>query len=67
MKDNAMKKIMLILTAVAVLSGCSYDELPPKTDDITTYYVLPKGTMPSPDEEKVVKDAQKEYKDAIKK
>ena len=66
MKDNAMKKIMLILTA-AVLSGCSYDELPPKTDDITTYYVLPKGTTPSPEEEKAVKDAQKEYKDAIKK
>ena len=62
-----MKKIFAIFVGVAVLSGCAYDELPPKTDDITTSYVLPKGVKPSQDELDFVAAAKAEYEASIKK
>ena len=62
-----MKKTVLILTAAAVLTGCAYDELPPKTDDITTSYVLPKGEEPSAEEKQIAAEAVAEYQEAMKK
>jgi len=62
-----MKKIMIILAVMAILAGCSYNELPPKTDDITTSYVLPKGEIPTASERKVAADAKAEYENALKK
>ena len=61
-----MKRIIYILSAAALLAGCSYDELPPKTDDITTSYVLPKGVKPSADEEAFVAAAKAEYENSIR-
>lgn len=58
---------MLLTVAFAALSGCSYDELPPKTDDITTSYVLPKGTIPSAEEKAAVAAAKEEYEQFLKK
>ena len=52
---------------MAILTGCAYDELPPKTDDITTSYVLPKGEVPTAAERAVAAAAKAEYEDAIKK
>ena len=52
---------------MAILTGCAYDELPPKTDDITTSYVLPKGEAPTAAERGVAAAAKAEYADAIKK
>ena len=49
------------------MSGCSYNELPPKTDDITTSYVLPKGVKPSQAELDFVNAAKAEYEASIKK
>ena len=49
-----MKKSILILSFTAILTGCAYNELPPKTDDITNEYVLPKGELPSAAEKAVV-------------
>ena len=48
------------------LCGCSYNELPTKTDDITTSYVLPKGELPSADEKAVANAAKQEYESALK-
>ena len=62
-----MKKIFAIFVGVAVLSGCAYNELPPKTDDITTNYVLPKGVKPTPDERAFVEAVRAEYNASIKK
>jgi hypothetical protein len=62
-----MKKIFAIFVGVAVLSGCAYNELPPKTDDITTSYVLPKGVKPSQTELDFVNAAKAEYEASIKK
>ena len=62
-----MKKIIIILSVMAILTGCAYDELPPKTDDITTSYVLPKGEAPTAAERGVAAAAKAEYEDAIKK
>ena len=62
-----MKRIIYILSSAALLAGCSYDELPPKTDDITTSYVLPKGEEPSDEEKAFVAAAIAEYEASIKK
>lgn len=62
-----MKRIIVIFAAIAVLSSCSYDELPPKTDDITTDYVLPKGELPTAAEKAEVAAAKAEYEESIKK
>ena len=62
-----MKRFFAIFAFAAVLAGCSYDELPPKTDDITTSYVLPKGVKPTQEEQSIVNAAKAEYEAAIKK
>lgn len=62
-----MKRIFVIFVGLAVLSGCAYNELPPKTDDITTSYVLPKGVKPSQEELDFVAAAKAEYNASIKK
>lgn len=62
-----MKRIMFILAVMLVSGACSYSELPPKTDDITTSYVLPKGELPSAEEKAAVAAAKAEYEASIKK
>lgn len=54
----------VFIAAAIMLCGCSYDELPPKTDDATTDYILPKGTMPSAEETEYVKAIRAEYNEA---
>ncbi len=61
MKDKTMKRIIAVAVASAALCGCSYNELPPKTDDITTTYVLPKGVKPTKAELDAVAAANAEY------
>jgi hypothetical protein len=65
MKD--MNKIILLTLILSFLCGCSYNELPPKTDDITTSYVLPKGVKPTQEELDAVSAAKAEYEASIKK
>ena len=48
------------------MCGCSYNELPPKTDDITNEYVLPKGVKPTQSEMDAVTAAKAEYESSIK-
>lgn len=54
-----------LLAAAALLCSCSYNELPPKTDDATTDYILPAGTLPSADELATVRALKEEYENAI--
>lgn len=56
-----MNKIILLTLVLSFLFGCSYNELPPKTDDITTNYVLPKGEFPTSQEKSQVSAAKQEY------
>ena len=65
MKD--MNKIILLTLTLSFLCGCSYNELPPKTDDITTSYVLPKGVKPTQSEMDAVAAVKAEYEASIKK
>ena len=62
LKTNDMKKTIILLLAAA----SSYDELPPKTDDATTDYILPRGVQPTQEETDSVKAARAEYQEAIK-
>ena len=62
-----MKKILMILSTIAILTGCAYDELPPMTDDITTNYVLPIGEEPTAEEMESVLASIAEYEESIKK
>ncbi len=62
---KATIKIVYLCTAIVVASllagGCSYNELPPKTDDATTTYTLPKGVIPTADESAEAKAIREEY------
>ena len=62
-----MKRIIIIFAVISALSACSYNELPPKTDDITTSYVLPKGELPTAAENNEVAAVKAEYEESIKK
>lgn len=62
-----MKRIIIIFAVISALSACSYNELPPKTDDITTSYVLPKGELPTAAEKNEVAAVKAEYEESIKK
>lgn len=53
---------LLILAAAAY--GCSYNELPPKTDDVTTDYVLPQGEIPTAEEYAEVEAIRTEYRNS---
>lgn len=62
-----MKTGILTLTicSATLLTGCSYNELPPKTDDATTDYILPKGTVPTAEETAAVAALREEYRTSI--
>ena len=59
------KTAILIIASASVLCGCSYNELPPKTDDATTDYILPAGTIPTTEETAIVSALREEYENAI--
>ncbi len=62
------KNIITILAAVIVgttLSGCSYNELPPKTSDASKSYIKPKGEIPTAAERDEVKAIKAEYEAAV--
>ena len=59
------RKIMRIFLAVSVLSGCSYEETPPMTDDASTQYVLPQGEVPTPEEVAQVQAIKQAYEESI--
>ncbi len=50
------------MAILGLASGCSYNELPPKTDDATTTYTLPNGEIPTAEEKAVQTEARNEYK-----
>lgn len=52
---------------LAVLASCSYSELPPKTDDATTTYVLPKGEVPTAAESTLANEIKNEYNEFLNK
>lgn len=63
-------KILLFLTIVFTIisiSSCSYAELPPKTDDVSYSFVLPKGERPSSEELKTLYEIRNEYNNSTKK
>ena len=62
------RNIFAILVAAIVgttLSGCSYNELPPKTSDASKSYIKPKGEIPTAAERDEVKAIKAEYEAAI--
>ena len=70
MKAMKIKKTLTILSAFALIlmvNSCDYNELPPKTDDLSKDYVLPKGERPTAEETKQVHKIREEYNNSIKK
>lgn len=64
-KTTAIQTILVFGIAAILLGGCSYNELPPKTDDATTDYILPSGTVPTAEETAAVQALREEYENAV--
>ena len=64
-KTTAIQTILVLGIAAILLCGCSYNELPPKTDDATTDYILPSGTVPTAEETAAVQALREEYENAV--
>lgn len=65
---KAMNKFAYLCSAAAALllfSGCSYNELPPKTGDAADVYVLPAGELPTAEERAVMQTAKDEYEEYL--
>lgn len=50
----------------SLLGSCTYNELPPKTENASTNYILPKGEIPTEAEKAEVAKIKEEYNSAIK-
>lgn len=65
-----MKRVLLYISAICftalTMQSCKYDELPPKTDDASKDYMIPKGVVPSASEIEEQNAAKKEYSESIK-
>ncbi len=64
-KTTIIRITLALGIAVILLCGCSYNELPPKTDDATTDYILPSGTVPTAEENAAVQALREEYENAV--
>lgn len=64
-KTTIIRITLALGIAVILLCGCSYNELPPKTDDATTDYILPAGTVPTAEETAAVQALREEYENAV--
>ena len=64
-KTTIIRITLALGIAVILLGGCSYNELPPKTDDATTDYILPSGTIPTAEESAAVQALRDEYNNAV--
>ena len=58
-----MKAFLSIFAACCLLCGCSYEQMPPKTADGTTEYVLPQGKVPTEAEMQWVSQTRAEYEE----
>jgi hypothetical protein len=59
-----MKKIITIIACaliIGILNSCKYEELPPKTDNASSNYILPKGEIPTAEEREIVNNIKNEY------
>ena len=56
---------LIMVLFLAIFSSCEYDDLPPKTDDSSTGYKLPKRTVPTAADLELQSQLKKEYNDAI--
>lgn len=61
---NIILYISLSLSWLCV-SGCSYNELPPKTENASSTYLLPKGSLPTNEEQKEVEKIKQAYDNYI--
>lgn len=64
-----MKKIKYTLGLIALMAfgGCSnIDEVPPKTNNLTTTYTLPKPSMLTADERAEINERTARYHEAVK-
>ena len=59
-------KISIIFTILLLSSGCTYNELPPKTDDASINYLEPKGVLATQEERDIVEAAKDEYEKATR-
>ena len=55
------------MAILGLCASCSYNELPPKTDDATTTYTLPNGEIPTAEEKAVQTEARNEYNQYLQK
>lgn len=58
--------IFTLLSVIAMAHSCGYKELPPKTDKVSTNYILPKGEVPTEAELEDLERIRNEYNEAIK-
>lgn len=59
---SSRKALAIGVALVSIcLGGCTYDTLPPKTDDANSNYVVPKGTVPSDADKALLETIRAEY------
>ena len=59
------ERILILLIFALPLVGCGYEKLPPKTDSSASQYVLPKGEIPSADDQEALAEIRAEYETYI--
>lgn len=69
MKTKKTFSLMIVTTLLFLgIIGCSndIDEVPPRTNNVTKTYVLPKETRLAPEERDYIEQRLNEYEEAIK-
>ncbi|MDD6253426.1 MAG: hypothetical protein ACI3ZO_05345 [Candidatus Cryptobacteroides sp.] len=67
MRNRRIRIIITIFAVVftsAIVCGCGFEKLPPKTNDAAKEYIKPKGVVPTKEEKEIVKAAKAEYEQA---
>ena len=59
------ERILILLIFALPFAGCGYEKLPPKTDSSASQYVLPKGEIPSADDQEALAEIRAEYETYI--
>ena len=60
--NNKLKILLLIAVMGLLASSCTYEELPPKTDDVSKDFILPKGEVPTSAELQQLYHIKEQYK-----
>ena len=65
-KQPRLLPVLLCTAALLAAAGCSYQELPPRTDGSAAEYQSPQPSFPTAEEKAAAEAARAEYENAVK-